>query len=175
MIVTLTISILLVVLYVGAAIRKKCDLPDSISGMVYVLPKGGWRWLWTIWIWIVGFILAPCLIGALDESFRFLGFVTIVMLIFCGAMPLFDKDNNALHNFFGVSACVLSQVCVTIICPWCLLFWTILIGVCVYDYFARNYPKWLRGKGVFIAETICFMALVCALFIRVLSASPVAS
>ena len=46
----LLISISLVVLYVGTTIWIKKELPDSISAMVYDLPEGGWRWLWTVWL-----------------------------------------------------------------------------------------------------------------------------
>jgi len=56
MIVILIISVLLVVLYVGAAIWRFRALPDSISAMVYALPDGGWRWLWSAWLAIVGIL-----------------------------------------------------------------------------------------------------------------------
>ena len=46
----LIISILLVTLYVGAAIWKERELPESISAMVYLLPEGGAQWLWSLWM-----------------------------------------------------------------------------------------------------------------------------
>lgn len=159
----LIISILLVALFVGAAIWKEHKIPDSISSLVYVFK---YKWTWTMWIWSVGILLLPSLLESLGSAWQFLGFLTIVMLLFCGAMPLFDKENNTLHNIFGVSACVLSQLCVAMINPWYLLFWMILFGICVYAYFADDYPSWLKGKGIFISEGICYISLMVSIIIH---------
>ena len=48
------LSLLMVALGIGAATWKLGELPESISALVYVLPRqGGWRWLWSGWLWAV--------------------------------------------------------------------------------------------------------------------------
>lgn len=161
--ILLIISILLVVLFVGATIWIKKELPESISAMVYVLPKGGWRWLWSIWLWLVGVLTLAPAIEALDkQDCGFLPFLTMVSLVFVGAWPLFDTDHKKLHYTFGIIAAILSQVCVLALCPWWLLLWLVMAFLGIYAYF-KPYPQWLKGKGVFIAEGICYIGLVCAI------------
>lgn len=82
----LTISILLVALYVGAATWKERELPESISAMVYLLPEGGWRWLWSVWLWIVSLLATIPVISILDtRNMAYLGFFTLACLVFVGA------------------------------------------------------------------------------------------
>lgn len=147
------ISLLMAVLYVGAAIIIKKEIPESISSMVYVLPEGGWRWLWTIWIWFQGFLLISPLMDSLPEEWRWLGFLTIASLVFCGAMPLFIKEQNKWHNILGVSSGVLSQFCVLVINPWFLFIWILMISA-----------LWMKNKAVFISEAICSITLLSCLY-----------
>ena len=146
------VSIIMAVLYVGAAIIIKKEIPVSISSLVYILPEGGWRWLWTIWIWITGLLLIVPLMDALPDEWRFLGFFTIASLMFCGAIPLFMEEYNTWHNILGVAAGILSQVCVAVINPWCLTLWILMLSA-----------LWMRSKAVFISEAICFISLLSCL------------
>ena len=146
------ISLLMAVLYVGAAIIIKKELPVSISSMVYILPKGGWRWLWTVWIWLTGFLLIVPLMDALPDGWKFLAFLTIGCLMFCGAMPIFIEENHKWHNIFGIAAGVLSQICVAIINPWYLVLWILILSA-----------LWMKNKTTFISEAICFLTLLCCL------------
>ena len=146
------ISLLMAVLYVGAAIIIKKELPVSISSMVYILPKGGWRWLWTVWIWLTGLLLIVPLMDALPDDWKFLAFLTIGCLMFCGAMPIFIEENHKWHNIFGIAAGVLSQGCVAIINPWYLVLWILILSA-----------LWMKNKTTFISEVICFLTLLCCL------------
>lgn len=146
------ISIIMAVLYVGAAIIIKREIPVSISSLVYILPEGRWRWLWTIWIWITGLLLIVPLIDALPDEWKFLGFFTIASLMFCGAIPLFIEEYNTWHNILGVAAGILSQVCVVIINPWYLTLWILILSALL-----------MKSKTVFISEVICFISLVCSI------------
>lgn len=146
------ISIIMAVLYVGAAIIIKREIPVSISSLVYILPEGRWRWLWTIWIWITGLLLIVPLMDALPDEWKFLGFFTIASLMFCGAIPLFIEEYNTWHNILGVAAGILSQVCVVIINPWYLTLWILILSALL-----------MKSKTVFISEVICFISLVCSI------------
>ena len=173
-------SILLVALYVGAAIwmrwrdggtvgsfgeRLNAALPDSISALVYELPQR-WQWLWIVWMWTVSLLVCIPLIDVLPENARMLGFTTMACLVLCGAMPLSDSTvNHRAHNNFGTLGGVLSQVCVAFLSPWWPMVWLFMAVVYGYDILSsqdgRIYPsRWYDGKGVFLAEMIC-AAVVC--------------
>lgn len=168
MITLLIIAILLMVLYIGITIWKKKELPKSISHMVYDLPKGGWRWLWTIWLWSVVICVAPSLIEALSgSSFQFVGFLTIASLLFVGAIPLFDTDHIKWHNFLAISGGILTQVCTIKICPWWMLLWFVMIILMGGAFCAfkdnKGYYRIIDGKGIFITEILCSTTIIVAI------------
>ena len=160
----LTISILLVALYVGAAIWNRKELPESVSSMVYDLPRSG-RWLWIVWMWAVSLLMCIPLIDALPENVSGLGFLTLASLMLCGAMPISDsRVNRRAHNVFGILGGVLSQVCVAVVSPWWLAAWLLFVAIYGYDLLPsqndRIYPsQWYDGKGVFLAEAICLLTV----------------
>ena len=162
MITLLIISILLMVLYIGITIWKKKELPKSISHMVYDLPKGGWRWLWTIWLWSVVICAAPSLIEALSGSS-----FPIASLLFIGALPLFDTDHLKWHNILAIAGGIGSQVCTILICPWWMLLWVIMIVLMGGAFCAFNDNKgcyrFIDGKGIFITEILCSTTVIAAI------------
>ena len=88
MIASLIASILLVVLYTGATIWKKRGLPESISAMVFELPKG-WQWVWGVWLWAVAFLTGIPAIEAMSESgTEGIAFAMLACLVITGAIPL---------------------------------------------------------------------------------------
>lgn len=159
----LTISILLVALYVGAATWKERELPESISAMVYLLPEGGWRWLWSIWLWAVAFLTLIPAISILDlRGTAYAGFITLACLVFVGAWPLFNKDTEKEHYIGGSAAGIMSQVCVLLINPWMLALWLLLAGMDISSRYKKWLPSWLENRGILLAEGMCYVALICA-------------
>lgn len=150
----LTSSILLAVSFVGIAIMSMREIPESISSIVFLF-DGCCRWIWSMWIFCVTFLIAPSLMDAMPDEWRFIGFLQIACLAFVGSMPLFDTEHRNLHNIFGISAGVLSQVCVLIIRPWWLLAWIVFP---VTTYYGRD-KEWLNGKEVFISECLSMTAM----------------
>ncbi len=165
----LIVSILLVALYVGATIWRKRELPESVSAMVYELPKGGWQWAWTVWLWIVAiFTLAPA-IEILDKSnYGFVGFLTMGLMVFVGAWPLFQSETRTWHYVGGCLAGLMSQVCTCLICPMWLLLWLLMVVISLYSMKADTFPWWLEKKGVFISEAVCYLSLMGAMFTHLL-------
>ncbi len=172
-------SILLAVLYAGTVIwrrwrdtdasasfseRLNAALPDSISALVYELPRPG-QWLWIVWMWAVSLLTCIPLISAMPDDWRILAFATLACLMLCGAMPISDSHvNRRAHNVFGILGGVLSQVCVAILTPCWLLAWIAFVAVYGYDLLpsqnGRIYPsRWYDGKGVFLAEALCVLSL----------------
>ena len=160
MVTLLILSLLLVTLYVGVATWRLGALPDSISSMVYVLPEGGWRGLWTVWLWAVALLTCIPAIEALStKSLEVFGFFTMACLAFTGAMPLFLKDQIRTHYALAIAAGILSQVCVLFICPWFLALWLLLVWCLLDGIAAGDSPRWYDHKAVFISEAICYASL----------------
>lgn len=162
---SLIVSILLVVLYVGATIWKRRGLPESISAMVFDLPKG-WQWVWGVWLWAVAFLTSIPAIEVLDKKgFGGIAFCMLVALVFTGAIPLYDKNAQRAHYIFAISAGIISQICVLIVNPWWLLLWLLIIIIPFVDrmWWHPSVPVWMWKKGTFVAEGICYITLTGAL------------
>lgn len=162
------ISVLLTALGIGAATWKLGELPESISALVYVLPRqGGWRWLWSGWLWAVSLTVGIPLLTAMEcSAFQFVGFLTVVCLLFCGGMPLVEHERNTAHNALGIAAGILSQLCVVILNPWWLLLWLLwlaaIMAVVHAEALRRLYDR-LEGRGVLLVELQCVMVTCCCL------------
>lgn len=163
----LILSIFLVALGVGAAIgmihwleRKPWSqsLPESISAMVYLLPeRGGWRWVWTIWLVFVDVLTFAPVIEILDpRGLGILGFLPMAMLGFVAVWPLFDIEHRKWHYILAIAAGFISQIDVWLICPWWLFGWFVLP---LAAYSCRK-QEWVDGKGVLISEVICYVAVI---------------
>ena len=162
-------SILLVVLFVGTAIWRKRELPESISALVYDLPEGGWRWLWTIWIWAVSLLTFIPVIDILDQrNMGYVGFFALASMMFVGAWPLYQPQTRKAHYIGGVTAGILTQICVLLIFPWWLIIWFGLACVDISSRHAKEFPNWLSNKGILLAEGVCFIALIGAAFTKLL-------
>jgi hypothetical protein len=156
----LLFSAVLVVLFVSIAIWRKRSLPESISALVYVFR---WKWLWTVWMWAVSVLTCIPSIELLSGfGMEFLGFGTMACLCFCGAVPLFLKDNVIMHWVCGVSGCILSQICVYFIEAQWLGLWMPCLFLIGAGYVQPT--GWLgkatKGKWVFLAESTCYVALM---------------
>lgn len=156
----LIISILLTTSFVGVAIWRKRALPESISSLVHILKH---RWVWTLWMWAVGFLTCIPAITALERiGMQFLGFGTLACLVFCAAMPVFVEEQKQWHDILGISSGVLSQLCVLMINPWWLLSWLLLAFLAIHVYMNPDgkVTKVVSNKGVFIAECLCYISLI---------------
>ena len=159
---TIVLSILLAVSFAGATIRRLRALPDSISAMVYALPEGGWRWLWSAWLAIVDILTFAPVVEILDvRGLGILGFLPMAMLMFVAAWPIFDREHYRWHNILGTAAAVVSQVDVWLICPYWLLLWLLMPSV-VFIKGIYHTGTCFNGKGVLIAEVVCYAVLILA-------------
>ena len=160
MLTMLILSALLVALYVGATIWSARKLPDSVSAIVYMLPRAG-QWAWTVWVWAVSMLLLPSLMEVMPEDLKVLGFLTVGAMLFIGAMPLVRNEKNTAHYVLAIAAGILSQVCVAILSSIWLTAWMLfpfLMGS-VYVQPWGWLGKAMTGKGVFVAEAVCWLTL----------------
>lgn len=169
MIYSLLISCLLVILYVGVTIWRHKQLPESISSLVYNLPKP-WQWVWIVWMWAVTFTMAPAFIEAMPDNFRFLAFLTIACLLFVGAMPLVKNERNTFHNILGIAAGVFSQVCVAIMYLDWIAFWGFFLFLAGSSYIQPEgwMGRTVDGKNVLLSELCCFITVIGAILIILL-------
>lgn len=162
MIAMTILSILLAVSFAGAAIWRLKALPDSISAMVYLLPEGGWRWLWSAWLAMVDILTFAPVVEILDgRGLGILGFLPMAMLMFVAAWPIFDREHYRWHNILGTAAAVVSQVDVWLICPYWLLLWLLMVAA-VFMKGLRHTGTYFGGKGVLFAECMCYVVLILA-------------
>jgi len=163
------LSILLVALGVGAAVWSihretglpwSQSLPDSISAMVYLLPeRGGWRWLWTIWLVLVDVLTFAPVIEILDRrGLGILGFLPMAMLGFVAVWPLFDIEHRKWHYILAIAAGILSQKDAWFISPWWLLTWLLMPAAWIWTTKDAGRTA-IDGKGVLISEVICYAAI----------------
>lgn len=161
MVTLIIISLILVVLFVGATIYHTHSIPDSVSAMVYALPTSG-RYIWTMWIWAVSMLLVPSLMESLGSYWQFLGFLWCASMAFCGALPLVKGEPNTIHNALGIAAGVLSQACVLVLCPWWLCVLLLLSWFVLTDK-VRDLTSIWYGKTCFLAESVCYVSMVGAI------------
>ena len=134
-------------------------MPDSISALVFVFK---YKWLWTVWIWAVSLLtLIPAIDRLSQIGMEALGFGSLACLVFCGAMPLVDKENTTMHWVFGVSGCWLSQGCVRFIDYNWMSAWMLFVFLYLSSYIQPEgwLGKAMKGKGVFVAEVVCYISM----------------
>ena len=169
MVVMLTVSVLLVVLYVGTAIWVKRRLPESISAMVYDLPRQG-QWVWTVWLWASTYTMTPVLFEFTPDELGSVAHGFATSILFTGAMPLVKGERNTAHYVMSISAGVFSQLCVLILDYQWLGMWMLFVFLMGSVYIQPN--GWLgramKGKGVLVAEFVCWASLVGSLIVKVL-------
>lgn len=160
------ISLLLAVGGVSAACGG--GVPESISSMVYALRKDR-QWMWSAWMFAVSILLMPRLL----ELANWAGWLTIACLVGVAVTPIIKEETRGIHNWLGIAAGVMSQVCVAWICPWWLLLWVIPIYALALD-FAKDpldddvpvVSDVLGGKGVFVAEVVCMVTLYAGVLVH---------
>lgn len=162
-------SMLLAVLGIGLSTWRRKELPRSVSAMVYNLPVSE-QYIWTLWLWVTASLCVPSLMESIREPWTFVGFFWIVAVMFCGAMPLTERDTEKWHDLLGLAAGIISQCCVWLVCPWWLFVWLIpmvlsgLVAVCVEPW-AERVLDILEGKGVLVLEIVSALAFWgCLLF-----------
>lgn len=142
----------------GIAIIHTGQIPESISAMVYVLPKKG-MWFWTVWLVVVSVLTFAPAVQLLDTmNVGFLGFLPMACLAFVAVWPLWDLDHRRWHYALAVAGGILSQICVALINPWWLIAWILWVVIFVWKTKDRPLSEW--KWSVFLSECICYITLV---------------
>lgn len=146
---------------VGMIIMLKGGVPYSVSGLVYNLSDSK-QWWWSVWLSAVAISVMVLLMGCLGDL-GWVGWLTGICLMGAAVTPIIRKDTRTMHNICGVAAGLLSQVCVTCLCPWWLLVWLVWIPLIAGTMGAlddsEEMPQVLDGYGVLAAEVMCAVSL----------------
>ena len=166
MVTMLFISILLVVLYVGATIWRKRELPESVSALVHDLSKP-WKWVWSLWLALVTLFLSPALTHAVSAAMdSLLVGAMIVSLAMTAAMPLLPRYANRAHYACSIIAGIISQALVWVMAPYWLYLWGML-SVLLFLVIS-GVPKCLIKAKVLILEAVCCLTFYGALFTKII-------
>lgn len=160
------ISMFAVILMIGSNLCRHGELPRSVSSMAYRLP-GRQRYLWTLWMWVCVYTLTPALFEAVPDWLEAAphAFATCMLLI--TVMPLFKRDMSNGHRALIVAAGVFSQACVAVLCPWILLLWpAAFMTFFMWDIAEGDIPRIFWGKGVLVAEVLCYATLFISIIIK---------
>lgn len=141
---------MIIALYMGAMIYKARQIPESISQTVYVLPMA-YKWVYTIVLMAVGFLLVPVLMEISSENTQFLAFLMTGGLLGVGAAPLVTKGRNTFHYVCAAVCGIASQLLVAFNSPPCLLLWFLYVG---YTLLAKDV-----SRHFFWAEVACMLTV----------------
>ena len=142
------IAIAVIVLYTGAMIYRSREIPASISATVFQLSRKG-QWVFTIVMWLVGFLLLPVLLEKVSEKTQFLAFLMVAGIGFVGAAPLVLKEKNTVHYVSAAIAGISSQLLVALNQPLLLLTWVLYVG---YTLVAKDV-----SRNLFWVEFLCML------------------
>jgi len=162
------ISAFAVVLMIGHNLCRRGELPRSVSAMAYRLPRRQ-RYLWTLWMWVCVYTMTPALFEAVPDRLEAVphAFATCMLLI--TLMPLVFRDMTNGHRALIVAAGVFSQACVAVLSPWLLLAWpAAFMAFFMWDVAEGDIPRIFWGKGVLVAEVLCYATLLIGIMTKLL-------
>ena len=109
--------------YITYIIWKDKKIPQSISATVYSLDKKS-KWLYTIIIFIVAFLIAPYLFEITSAiGIEILAYFTILGMLGTGADPLVHGEKNIIHYSCAILMGSSSQVISYLLCPYTMFLW----------------------------------------------------
>lgn len=151
------IAVLLVAVYIVSYVAAYRKLPESLSATVYEFPKGD-EWMWSAWLAAI----AVCLFVPLVERCEWVGWLMEVSLIGAALTPLINKEMLRWHYVFAIITGILSQICVVMLDAMWLGVWMVFVFLFLSSYVQPDgwLGKAMKGKGVFLAQIVCFVGLI---------------
>lgn len=150
MITLVYLSLLLAVTGVFAACVYGRSVPRSVSAMVYSYPRK-LAWLWSAWLIAVGGLLLPVMMERLEDRLCVFGFLTFAFIVGAAVTPLVNSDTSDWHDWFGLSAGLMSQAVVTILAADWLFAWLLFPVFLPFTY--------MRSRLILVSELCCAVSL----------------
>ena len=159
------VSFALFVVYNSVAIGL-FGIPTSLSDTYYLYEKKrtGLGWLFTIFMWLMGFTMTPAWIvisekvGVWMSYFTFLAFIAAACILFVGAAPKFREKYSIEVDVHMIGA----KICAAAALAWCFVVcWKIwyvpLIALLVPVIVATATKSW-KEKYTYWLEMMAFDA-----------------
>lgn len=143
--------------YVGFLAWDSHGFPDTMTSVVYKLPKGWRRWMWTLWMWVITLLMAPAIFKVVPESWHAAAHCFVTCQLLVALLPLMKEKDNTPHHVMAALDCVFSQICVVLICPALMLGWFPLL---------MAFQRTGNDKALSVAESQCWLMLVMAVTIK---------
>jgi len=162
------ISLIVSVLFTAGGARRLGELPGSVSTSVFTMPRRK-RYVWTAMLWLSTYTLTPALFQVVPGNHVYAAHAFATSVLLAGLFPIFKRSISRGFMTLVSSAWCFSQVCVALLCPWLLLMWPVVAIVLFVLYMMEDdLPAALRGKGVFLAESMCYVTLFMSIIIEIL-------
>lgn len=144
------LSMLLAVTGVFAACVYGRSVPRSVSAMVYSYQRK-LAWLWSAWLVAVAALLLPVMMERLEDRLCVFGFLTFAFIVGAAVTPLVNRETSDWHDWFGVTAGLMSQAVVTILAADWLFAWLLFPAFLPFTY--------MRSRLVLVSELCCAVSL----------------
>ena len=139
-------------------------IPWSMSKTYYLYEekKKGLGWIFTIFMWLMAFMLVPAFLEISDtvgpwmNNFTFLAFISAAGIMFVGAAPRYKED---LEGDVHMTA---AKICAAASLVWCFLvcwniWWVPICGAAVPAIIGACTKSWKEGRDYWI-EMMAFDA-----------------
>lgn len=122
---------------------KKCDIPEMVSSIYYLLGKSGW--VFQVVMMSVGMLMLMCLLDC-EKGVQCLAFLACGGLMFVGAAPRFMNEDRGVHKA-AATICAMAGI------GWCLSANFIMTIAAIVAYvIGIAYIKGLRKYALLVAE-----------------------
>lgn len=160
--ISILVSMALVALYIGLVCYRKGEIPENMGAVAYLLPDGGWRWLWSVWLWSTVYTLTPKLFVVIPDAGQPCAHAFATAMLLLGILPLLKHEGNKGVYALATVACFFSQVCVALVCPWFLLTWLSMPAMLAGRHCWRGLEK-VRQR--LVMELSCYVSLAGSLLV----------
>lgn len=164
MIYLVSISALVLLIYVLISIWKNKRLPASLSATYYMYPK----WIFPVIIIFSAGTLLPCWLQITEgNNLQFLSFIACAGLMFVGLSPNYknDEDDNKVHHIAAYLATSCAIISVSFLVEGCLY----LLIASIIIYFGLHI-KYIKSSYIFLLEiavlTVTYIIVIMCLLDR---------
>lgn len=163
MLYLILISVILFITYIlSIIVINNKSIPIHLSQSYYILKH---KWIFTLFMFIIVFLIIIPLLEIIPTSFQFLGFITCASVCFIGASPNFIDDlEGKVHKYSAIIAILSSQILIAILSPLILISWTLL--AIMYFYIKKHNKKNDEDKWLFWVELLSFINIYVLIFLR---------
>lgn len=170
MVTTILIALSLVIFVAYNAIMNlKFGYSKSLSATYYLLPNK-WRWVFTLFMWAIAFLLMPAWIevannlGDWRSNLTCLAFLTCALICFVGAAPNFRafKMESMVHTISATAAAVAALLW-CFVCCWNIMYVPIIAILIVLG--VSFMTKSLKDCKVYWLEMMAFGATYGSVFV----------